>query len=312
MEFQPDVFHITGLNDVSIMGAYLAWKLKMPLVGSWHTNLHEFAARRLTRKFGFLPNATIDKITGFAERKIMDGAILYYKMPKILLAPNQELVDKLNKGTKREARLMIRGVDTKIFTPQKRTVSDGTIRLGFVGRLRAEKNVRLLEKLEKELLKKDTRKFEFLIVGDGNEREWLEKNMSTAVFKGFLKDEQLSEAYANMDIFVFPSETDTFGNVVQEANASGVPSLVTDKGGPKFIVQNGKTGYVCKNIEEFTKYSLELMDNREKLLKMKEASREFALSRSWDSVFDYVYDTYKECIRQRKASQEKNTSPNNK
>lgn len=309
MEFQPDVFHITGLNDVSIMGAYLAWKLKMPLVGSWHTNLHEFAARRLTRMFRFLPDATVDKMTDFAERKILDGAILYYKMPKILLAPNQELIDKLHKGTKREARLMIRGVDTEKFTPQKRTVSDGTIRFGFVGRLRAEKNVRLLEQLEKEIAKKTDKKFEFLIVGDGNEREWLEQNMKTAKFLGFLEGEKLSEAYANMDIFIFPSETDAFGNVVQEANASGVPSLVTDQGGPKFIVQNGKTGFVCKNIQEFAKYSLELMDNREKLLKMKEASREFALSRSWDSVFDSVYDTYRECIRQRTTEKEK-SSPN--
>ena len=52
-DFQPDVFHITGLNDVSIIGAYLAWKMNIPLVGSWHTNLHEFAARRLRKKFGF-------------------------------------------------------------------------------------------------------------------------------------------------------------------------------------------------------------------------------------------------------------------
>ncbi len=312
MEFQPDIFHITGLNDVSIMGAYLSWKLKMPMVGSWHTNLHEFAARRLTRMFRFLPNNALDKVTGVAEKKIMDGTVLYYKMPKILLAPNQELKSILEKGTNREVHIMSRGVDTEKFSPQKRTVSDGTIRFGFVGRLRAEKNVRLLEKLEKEIAKKTDKKFEFLIVGDGNEREWLEENMSHANFTGFLEGEKLSEAYANMDIFIFPSETDAFGNVVQEANASGVPSLVTDKGGPQYIVQDKKTGFICKNIEEFAKYSLELMDNREKLLKMKEASREFALSRSWDSVFDSVYETYKECIRQKKAVQEKNSSPNSK
>ena len=139
MKFQPDVLHITGLNDVSIIGAYLAWKLKIPLVGSWHTNLHEFAARRLTRMFRFLPDATVTKLTGFAERKIMDGAVLYYKMPKIILAPNQELIDRLAKGTKREARMMIRGVDTDKFSPERRTVSDGIFRFGFVGRLRAEK-----------------------------------------------------------------------------------------------------------------------------------------------------------------------------
>ena len=309
MNFQPDVLHITGLNDVSIIGAYLAWKLDLPLVGSWHTNLHEFAARRLNKMFRFLPESMSRSISGLAERKILDGAILYYKMPKILLAPNQDLVDMLNKGTKREARLMIRGVDTDKFSPQKRTVSDGKIRFGFVGRLRAEKNVRLLAKLEKALLAKGKTNFEFLIVGDGNERGWLEKNMETPVFTGFIEGEQLSEAYANMDIFIFPSETDAFGNVVQEANASGAPAIVANSGGPKFIVQHKKTGFVCNSLDDYVKYSLELMDNREKLLKMKEASREFALSRSWDSVFDSVYEAYAECIRLRKESRKKESSP---
>ncbi len=303
MEFKPDIIHITGLNDVSIMGAYLSWKLNLPMVASWHTNLHEFAARRLMRMLKFLPDGALRAFTGFTERKIMDGAILYYKMPKIILAPNRELVDILKKGTKRECRLMERGVDTEMFTPQKRTVSDGTFRIGFVGRLRAEKNVRMLEQLEKRLIGKTERKFEFLIAGHGNEREWLEKNMEHAVFTGFIEGDQLSEVYANMDVFVFPSETDAFGNVIQEANASGVPSLVTDSGGPKYLVSHDETGFICKSMDDFLKYVLELMDNRAKLLKMKEAARNFALSRSWDSVFVSVYDAYRECIRQRKEDQ---------
>ena len=139
MEFNPDLIHITGLNDVSIVGAYLAWKLRLPLLGSWHTNIHEFAARRLMKIFRFLPDATVEKMTGFAERKIMDGAVLYYKMPKVVLSPNQELVEILGKGTGRASHLMSRGVDTEKFSPDKRTVNDGIFRLGFVGRLRAEK-----------------------------------------------------------------------------------------------------------------------------------------------------------------------------
>lgn len=297
MEFRPDIIHITGLNDVSISGAYLAWKLNLPLIGSWHTNLHEFAARRLTRVFRFLPGKTAQKITDLAERQILKGAMLYYKMPKVLLAPNEELVEILEKGTGRETDLMARGVDVEKFDPVKRTVSDGTFRIGFVGRLRPEKNVRLLKTLEDELIKKGAEgRYEFLIVGEGNERDWLEANMKHAVFTGFLEGEALSEAYANFDLFVFPSETDAFGNVVQEANASAVPALVTAKGGPKFIVTEGLNGFVCKDVGEFAGRTLELMDNREKLLKMKESSREFALNRSWDSVFDKVYETYRRCI----------------
>jgi phosphatidylinositol alpha 1,6-mannosyltransferase len=308
MDFKPDVIHITGLNDVSIVGAYLAWKLQIPLVGSWHTNLHEFAARRLTRMFRFLPQKTLDSMTGFAERKIMDGAVLYYRMPKVILSPNRELVELLGKGTKRVSRLMTRGVDTDKFSPEKRTVTDDTFRFGFVGRLRAEKNVRLLADLEKKLLEAGKTNFKIVIVGEGNEREWLEKNMTRGEFTGFLDGEKLSEAYANMDVFVFPSETDAFGNVAQEANASGVPAIVTNQGGPKFIIKHGESGFVAENFDDFLKYSLQLMNDAGMLAEMKLKSRAAAMSSSWDAVFEAVYDAYREAIeiteRQKKEKAE--------
>lgn len=293
-KFRPDVFHITGLNDVSILGAYLAWKMDVALVGSWHTNLHEYAARRLRTRLSFLPKKVLYPFTDFLERKILDGAKLYYKMPQRLLAPNQELIDMLESGTGREAHLMIRGADTELFSPRKRTANDGIFRFGFVGRLRAEKNVRMLVELEKRLLAAGKTNFHFLIVGEGNERTYLEENMKTAELPGFLEGEHLSEAYANMDVFIFPSDTDAFGNVVQEANASAVPCIVTDQGGPKFIVQQGSTGYVARNLDDFVRYSIELIDDREKLERMKQASLDFAMTRSWDSVFENVYRTYRE------------------
>src|SRR5688500_13645929 len=86
LEFKPDVIHVTGLNDVSIIGSYLAWKLQIPLVGSWHTNIHEFAAQRLSKMLRFMPGSLARKISRFAERKILDGSVLYYKMPKVVLA----------------------------------------------------------------------------------------------------------------------------------------------------------------------------------------------------------------------------------
>ncbi len=122
VKFRPDVLHITGLNDVSIVGAYLGWKMQLPILGSWHTNIHEFAAHRLAKMFSFMPNSTVSAVTNFAERKILDGSVLYYKMPKVVLAPNRELVELLGKGTNRKAFLMTRGVDTEVFSPVKRTV----------------------------------------------------------------------------------------------------------------------------------------------------------------------------------------------
>jgi glycosyltransferase involved in cell wall biosynthesis len=200
----------------------------------------------------------------------------------------------LEEGTGRGTHLMIRGVDTDMFSPEKRTVSDDPMRFGFVGRLQAEKNVRMLVEIEKQMIAAGRRNFEFLIVGEGSEREYLEANMTMATFPGFLSGEQLSEAYANMDVFVFPSDTETFGNVVQEAGASGVPSIVSDQGGPKFIVRDGETGFIAKSQDDFVKYALYLMDDPEKLSEMKVEARKFALTRSWDAVFEGVYKSYQD------------------
>ena len=301
-EFKPDVIHITGLNDVSILGVYIAYKAfnyEIPVIASWHTNLHEFAATRLRQTFRFVPKKLSEPLINLAERKIFDGAMLYYKMGKVILAPNQDLIDALKKGTRRSAHLMTRGVDTEFFAPEKRTLKDGIFRLGFVGRLQPEKNVRLLVDLEKELIKAGKTDYEFLIVGDGNQRAWLEQNFEKAKFTGFIKGEQLAEAYANMDAFVFPSETDAFGNVVQEAFASGVPAIVANVGGPKYIVRHGETGYAADNLNDYARFALQLMNKPELQREMSRAAREFALTRSWDSVFEKVYQAYDECRNYR-------------
>ena len=299
-EFKPDVLHLTGVNDVSIIAAILAYKRRLPLIGSWHTNVHEFAAKRLDKLFSFLPEKMRTSMSGLAEKKIFEWAVLYYKMPQVVLSPNQELVEALVRDEERESLLMARGVDTEMFNPQKRTVNDGIFRFGYIGRLRAEKNVRLLAKLEKRLLELGKTNFKFLIVGEGTEKDWLEKNMQTAEFTGYLEGEKLAEAYANLDVFLFPSETDTFGNVTQEAMASGVPAIVTGQGGPKFVIKDGETGFVAENFEDFVKYAVELMDNPEKLSKMKQASIDFVMSKSWDAVFEGVYEAYNKTLEVHK------------
>ena len=307
--FKPDVMHITGMNDVGILGAYIAWKLDIPLVGSWHTNVHEFASSRLTKYIGFLPRSVSKKIAKLAEKAIMGGAIFYYKMPKVLLAPNEELVRRLAKGTGRETLPMLRGVDTELFSPKKRTVADDIFRIGFVGRLRSEKNVRMLVEIEKQLLEHGRKNFQFLVVGEGAEREYLEKKLKNATFTGFLDGEALSEAYANMDVFVFPSTTDAFGNVAQEAMASGVPPIVTDIGGPKFLVEHGITGWIAKDAADFANHVEQMLEHPEIANGMKEAALKFASTRSWNNVFASVFDAYHRAYEiwqeQRKTSDDK-------
>ena len=135
---------------------------------------------------------------------------------------------------------MRRGVDTRLFDPARRRRSDDTFRIGYVGRLTPEKNVRFLAELGVALKAKGQDNVEFVIVGEGSEEAWLRQNVPNVTCTGVLRGDALAEAYAGMDLFAFPSRTDTFGNVVLEALASGVPAVVTDGGGPKFIVAAGR------------------------------------------------------------------------
>ncbi len=111
---------------------------------------------------------------------------------------------------------MPRGVDAELFHPAKRQRSPGDNEqiLGFVGRLSVEKNVALLAQVQQELERVGNSNFRFLIVGHGAEESWLRERLPQAEFAGVLHGEELAAAYANMDLFVFPSHTDTFGNVV--------------------------------------------------------------------------------------------------
>jgi glycosyltransferase involved in cell wall biosynthesis len=293
-EFGPNLVHITGPSDIGLMGARLAHALKIPLVASWHTNLHEFGARRLEKLLGPLPKRRA--AAAWSERRILDACIWFYRHARVLLAPNRELMDMLQQRTGRPVFLMRRGIDTNLFTPARRDRQDKAFTIGYCGRVTPEKNVRFLRDLEKAVQGAGFRDYRFLIVGDGSERGWLEQTLERAEFTGVLKGEALARAYANMDVFAFPSHTDTFGNVVQEALASGVPAVVTTGGGPKYLVKSGETGFVAADEAAFVRCVLELMRDPEMHEQMRRRAREVALSISWDSVFEDVYRAYESIL----------------
>lgn len=290
--FRPDVIHITGPGDVGILGAIVAHQLRVPLLASWHTNIHQFGARRLQRVTSCLPEPWRNRLAAATEQRIFNWAVRYYRIARVILAPNPDLVSLIAARTGKPVMLMRRGVDSGLFAPVKRRLG-GPFMLGYVGRLTAEKNVRSLVDIERALLRKGAPEFRFLIVGHGSERDWLAARLRHAEFTGVLKDEALARAYADMDAFVFPSRTDTYGNVVQEAMASGVPCVVSDAGGPGFLVETGQTGFVCSNAAEFAEAILQLMRDPCLLQRMRERSRAVACGASWDNVFDALYDAYR-------------------
>jgi glycosyltransferase involved in cell wall biosynthesis len=194
---------------------------------------------------------------------------------------------------------MRRGVDTELFSPGKRDVHDNLFRLGYVGRLCPEKNVRFLAELEQVLRRDGIDNYRFIIVGEGGERAWLQRNLIQADFTGELHGEFLARAYANMDLFVFPSETDTYGNVVAEAQASGVPVVVTSKGGPKYQIQEGITGFVGADARDFIAKTKRVVTDSKLQRSLREATRSAATDKSWDKVLDDLADAYQASLRPR-------------
>ena len=291
-DFRADLIHITGPSDCGILGALTAAWLDLPLVASWHTNLHEFAGRRLQKLLGWTPPAVREALGGAAESLSLSLCAWYYRHASVILAPNRELMDLMHRLTGRPVFAMRRGVETHVFSPEHRQRTDDAFVMGFVGRVTPEKSVRFLKQIEDHLLATGHRNFRFLIVGDGSELGWLRENLRHAEFPGVLKGEALSRAYANMDLFVFPSHTDTFGNVVQEAMASGVPSIVTASGGPKFLVTSGETGFVAADDASFLRLVAEMIQDRDLHARMCRLNREHALAISWDGVFEDVFQAY--------------------
>jgi glycosyltransferase involved in cell wall biosynthesis len=289
--------HITGPSEPGILGAWLAKSLKVPLVASWHTNLHEYAAQRSAWLMRMLPASQRPA----AEKKIEDAALMacarFYKLAEVLFAPNVDLCRLLERSTGRHCALMPRGVETLSFSPEFRN-RNGTgeeFVLGFCGRLSIEKNVALLARVRTELIEKNITNFRFLIIGHGKEEGWLRQHLPNAEFTGVLRGKDLARAYANMDLFVFPSHTDTFGNVVLEALASGVPAIVTPDGGPRYIVNDGETGCIATD-DGFSSAIAKLILDPALHAQMSTAARLYAQSASWDSVFEGIYSTYDEVL----------------
>jgi phosphatidylinositol alpha 1,6-mannosyltransferase len=296
-EFKPDLLHMTGPSDIGLLGTYVGHTLRIPRVYSWHTNLHTYAGRRLGKYTSFLPRFARSALTVFIERLCLEILFKFYGIGRVLFAPNRELCVMLEQQCGKPVFMMKRGVDADRFSPARRQRRDHFFTVGYVGRLTPEKNLRLLAEIERDLVSAGQTDFRFLIVGAGSERNWLEKNLQRAEFTGVLQGEALARAYANLDLFIFPSGTDTFGNVVLEAQASGVPAIVSTHGGPKFTITDGVTGYVVNDNREYSEAILSLMLQPEKLQQMREAARELACSATWDKVFDQVYQGYNDSVQ---------------
>ena len=168
----------------------------------------------------------------------------------------------------------------------------------YVGRVSPEKNVPLVIETFQSLpphLKKDTH---LLIVGDGPLLKQLkQQNMNQVTFTGFLEEEELAMVYASSDLFIFPSTTETFGNVVLEAMGSGLPVIGSNQGGVKHLIQHDKTGYACASSNELLEGTIRLLEDSALRKQFANNARQYALTQSWDRIFDQLIYNCMEVVK---------------
>jgi glycosyltransferase involved in cell wall biosynthesis len=293
--YERDITHIHAATPgpLGLAALAIARILQLPISGTYHTALPQYA-RYLTE------DANIEDL-------VWKYTLWFYNQMDCIYVPSQSTGSELiEKGvTKGKIQVFPRGIDIERFHPDNRRVGEVQRRYGlshglkllYVGRVSKEKNLPLLGEVFHELTK--TRPdAQLVVVGDGPYmREFREAMQGTpTVFTGYLEGEELATLYASCDVFVFPSTTDTFGNVVLEAQASGLPVIVTDMGGPQENLVPGETGLIVKGDDgaELLAAIGRLLGDQERLRMMGRAARHYMEDRSFERAFDQTWDLYQE------------------
>ncbi len=288
---RPDVIHITTPGPVGLAARWLAWRLGIPATGSYHTNLGDY----------------VEVLSGSARLgDLLEQYMRWlYGSCRTVLVPSAATRDALITRGHRANRLRLwpRGVDVSAFAPVRRSpalrecwgVSDERPAIIYVGRLSREKGLGLLGPLTHELTARRV-PHRLVVVGDGPMAHELKRTCPDAAFLGEVSHQDVATAMASADMFLFPSETDTFGNVVLEAQASGLPTLVTDAGGPQEHVSHGTTGFICRagTVSEFAVRIESLVSRPARRAEMSEAARVHARGRDWPSSLAPLFAAWRE------------------
>jgi glycosyltransferase involved in cell wall biosynthesis len=289
--FNPDIVHIATPDFLGNAAIKWAFKKNIPVVSSFHTN--------------FLSYLSYYKIIQPLEPLFARYFRNFYDKCTHIYVPSESMIEELgNQIDNSKAKLWARGVELDTFNPnhrntdwrQKKGFSDDAIVITFVSRLVLEKDVDIYAKTVKLLQKKYPGKVKALVVGKGPAENEMRKWIPEAVFTGTLRGQELSTAYACSDIFLFPSISETFGNVTLEALASGVPSFVADAPGGKSLIKSGLNGCigVPKNPEDFANKISPLIEDKNLRERFAVAARASAEHYSWDEINGTLLNYYQQ------------------
>jgi glycosyltransferase involved in cell wall biosynthesis len=286
-----DVLHLTTPGPLGLTALWVAGQTQLPMVGSFHTDLAAY-----TELLSGSPRL------GYWMREYMRW--IYGRCQRVL-APSDATRSLLIAAKSRADRIDIwtRGVDTTLFSPSKRSerlreqwrVSERRPALLYVGRLSREKGLDVMPDISRRLSALGL-EHRLVFTGDGPMRAELRERCPDAVFTGALGRDAVADVFASADLFVFPSRTDTAGNVVLEAQASGLPVVVSDAGGPRENVQPDRTGIVCerRTMEAWSDVIARLLADVPSRIAMGRAARLYAESRRWDVALEPLYRAYRD------------------
>jgi glycosyltransferase involved in cell wall biosynthesis len=305
-KFKPDIVHFTTPAFLGRFARNFALENKLPLVSTYHTHFPIY----VDYYFKFLP------FLKFLIHAVPTILRYYYNKCNLVYVPTKPVLEDLAEMGIERSRLMIwaRGIDMTKFNPRKRNKTyidnlcgKATIRILFVSRLFWVKEIETIVGIYKQLSKTHPNA-KMVITGDGPQKKYMEKRMPDAVFTGKLINDDLERIYASCDIFLFPSITETFGNVNLEALASGLPVVAAAKGGQLGIVKEGKTGFLVepKNVDAFCEKLTYLIDNPATLKRMSKNAVEYARTQKWDALCREMFKSYEEVIADRKKNDLRN------
>lgn len=290
-DFSPTIFHIATPDLLGYHALQIARRWGRPVVASYHTHFSSYL------KYYHLTAL---------EPALWTYLRTFYTQCEHIYVPSSAMADILRAhGITQGLRPWERGIDTDRFHPRHRSmawrhergIADDEVVLGVVSRLVWEKGLALIPKIQ-ETLRSRGIEARLLIVGDGPARPDLEAALPDAHFTGFLRGTELAVAYASSDVFVFPSDTETFGNVTLEAMASGLPTVCADAVGSRDLVDEGTTGALCPpgNVRAFADALAPLLTNAKQRRTMGRAAHERAQAYTWSALLKRMDGYYNDVL----------------
>ena len=277
---RPDAVYVATEGPLGLSAVRAARRLGVPVFSGFHTNFHSYSRHY---RLGWLQPVVLRYLRWFHNRT------------RGTLTPSIDLRDRLQDLSFRNVSVLGRGVDAHLFNPQRRNADlrrkwgaapDDPMAL-YVGRVAPEKNIELAITAFRAMQRRNAAT-KLIIVGDGPLRTRLQQKHPDLNFEGLRRDEQLAACYASADVFLFPSETETFGNVVLEAMASGLAVVAYDYAAARMHVTSGETGMRVPyaDADAFVAAAVRLARDAGLRGRVRRQARAHAAAQNWPAVVD--------------------------